>query len=155
MEGLQPRQLRTLFRWFKEGPPGAIPIEQDGRSLGLLQAVGWEDAGALGLMEELARWHAPDFADRAAARRWLTDEVLPTPDCVLFWVKDVRGQAVGHVGLAQLDVVSGIVTISDVLCGNPAAEALVAAAVDALAGWAHDSLRLRVRQDGEQPRIAA
>jgi hypothetical protein len=153
MEGLQPEQLRTLFRWFKEGPPGAIPIEQQGRSLGLLQAVSWEDAGTAGLLEDLAGWHGPGFSV-AAARRWLTDEVLPTPDRVLFWVKDVRGEVVGHVGLSQLGI-DGTVTISDVLCGSPAGEALLAAAVGALVGWVQGSLRLRARREEERPGVAA
>jgi hypothetical protein len=154
MEGLQPEQVRTLFRWFKEGPPGAVAIEQDGRSLGLLQAIGWEDAGTVALLEELARWHGPGMST-SAAQRWLSDEVLPAADRVLFWVKDVRGRAVGHVGLSQLDAVHASVTISDVLCGDPAGEQLVAAAVATLVGWVQKSLRLRARREGERPRAAA
>ena len=46
-------------------------------------------------------------------------DALPTPDRVLFWVKDVQGRAVGHVGLSHLDGVQAAVTITDVLCGRP------------------------------------
>jgi hypothetical protein len=155
MEGLQPEHLRTLFRWFKEGPRGAIAIEQAGRSLGLLQAVGWEDAGTIALLEDLARWHGPALPDGAAARRWLIGEVLPAPDRVLFWVKDVRGRAAGHVGLSRLDPATGSVTLSDVCRAGPDDEALVAAAVAALSGWAQRCLRLHLRRDEERPSAAA
>jgi hypothetical protein len=153
MEGLQPEQLRILFRWFKEGPPGAVAIEKDGQSLGLLQAVGWEDAGTIALLEELSRWHGPDLPDSSAARRWLVDEVLPVGDRVLFWVKDVQGRAVGHVGLSCLDQGRPAVAIADVLCGDPAEIDLVSAGVAALVRWANHSLRLPVHLDPE--RLAA
>jgi hypothetical protein len=155
MEGLQPEQLRILFRWFKEGPPGAIAIEQSGRSLGMLQAAGWEDAGSAGLMDELSAWNRPAFPDRAAARRWLTDEVLPTPDRVLFWVRDVRGRAVGHVGLADLDSAGGTMKLTDVLCGVPGSETLVAAAVEAVVHWVHHALHLQVYRDPQRQVMAA
>ncbi len=144
MDGLRPEQLRTLFRWFKEGPPGAVGIDRDGRSLGLLQAVGWEDAGSLALLEQLARWHEPELPDRAAVRRWLVEEVLPASDRVLFWVKDIQGRPVGHVGLSCLDQGSPGVAIADVLCGEPDEIDLVSAGVAALVRWAAHSLRLHV-----------
>jgi hypothetical protein len=149
MDDLQPEQLEILFRWFKEGPAGAIPIEQDGRPLGVLQAAGWEDAGTPGLMETLARWHGPPFS-ASAVRRWLIDEVLPAPDRMLFWVKDVRGGIVGHVGLSRIDPVQGTVAIRDVLCGIPAGAALLAVALETLIDWAQHSLGLRASREEDQ-----
>lgn len=157
MEGIRFEQLRVLFRWFKEGPPGAIPIERDGRSLGLLQAVTWEDAGNSPVVEQLATWHdsalmsfpEPFPVTPAGARQWLTECVLQTSDRVLFWVKDVRGVAIGHVGLSHHDSDNNTITIVDVLSSSPASEGLLAVAVQTLSGWAHQSLKLRVRQEGE------
>src|SRR5262245_49276038 len=65
MDGLRAREIQTLFRWFKEGPPGAVPIEHDQRSVGLLQAATWEDAAGRPA-ERLAAWHGS-----ASARQWL------------------------------------------------------------------------------------
>jgi hypothetical protein len=146
MDGLHAREICTLFRWFKEGPPGAIPIEQDHRSVGLLQAATWEDAAGAPLLK-LAAWHG-----RSEARQWLVEEVLQTPDRVLFWVKDLRGEMVGHVGLSALDAGTGTITLGDVTSG-PGGEALVAAGAEALAGWVSRSLRLRAWR--EQERAAA
>jgi hypothetical protein len=154
MDGLQPEQLCTLFRWLKEGPPGAIPIEHEGRSLGHLQAVGWEEAGNSAAVEQLARWHLSAGATLpttpSTVRQWL-EQVLHAPDRVLFWVRDARGRAVGHIAILAHDAAT--VTIGDVLCGEPAAARLLAAASGALAGWVSQELGLRVRCD--RPRRSA
>jgi hypothetical protein len=149
MEGPRPEQLRTLFRWFKEGPPGAIPIVSDGRSLGLLQAAGWEDAGTVGVLDRLARWHPP-----SSARGWLVER-LQDADGVLFWIKDVRGQTVGHAGLSHLDPEAGTVALSDVHCGDLEGAALVEAAVRTLLGWVEHSLRVRALVQKQQLPTAA
>ena len=142
MDGLRAREIQTLFRWFKEGPPGAIPIEHDQRSVGMLQAATWEDAGGAAA-DRLDSWHG-----RGTGRRWLVESVLNTPDRVLFWVKDVRGEMIGHVGLSGLDALSGTITVGDVICGVAGQEALMAAAVGCLVGWVGRSLRLRARREG-------
>src|SRR5262245_33037310 len=143
MDGLRVREIQTLFRWFKEGPPGAIPIEHDQRSVGLLQAATWEDAVGPPAAK-LEAWHGP------AVRKWLAEDVLKTPDRVLFWVKDVRGELVGHVGLRGIDDAAGTITVGDVVCGVAGHEALMAAAVGCLVGWVQRSLRLRARREGER-----
>src|SRR5437660_3760809 len=144
MEGPPAQDVRTLLRWMKEGPPGALPVEQGGRSLGCLQAVTWEDAGDPAALGRLARWHGPYAAAPAAARRWLVEQVLPAADRVLFWVKDVRGGFAGHAGLSRLDVAARTAALCDVVAAGPAADRLVAAAALALAGWARATLGLEV-----------
>ncbi len=148
MEGPRPEQLRTLFRWFKEGPPGAIPILSDGRSLGLLQSAHWEDAGTSAVLDRLARWHAP-----AGGRTWLLQR-LEDASGALFWIKDVRGQIVGHAGLTRLDPAAGTLLLADVHCGEPEGAPLVEAAVHALLAWVRQSLCLEVLSD-DQPLPAA
>jgi hypothetical protein len=160
MDGLRGEQLLTLFRWFKEGPPGAVPIEHNDRSIGVLVAVTWEDAGCSAAAGRLAAWHEsaqpfpePFPATSSGARQWLVERVLQTTDRVLFWVKDVRGQAVGHVGLSELDANEGRITVADVLCGAAGHEGLMAAAVNCLTDWLQSSLQLTARLEGE--RLAA
>jgi hypothetical protein len=143
MDGLHAREICTLFRWFKEGPPGAIPIENDQRSVGMLQAATWEDAGGRPV-ERLAAWHGP------GAREWLVESVLKTPDRVLFWVKDVVGEVVGHVGLSDVNDRSGTITVVDVVCGVHGCEGLLVAAVACLTEWAQRSLQLRVCRDDQR-----
>lgn len=148
MDGPTTEQAALLFRWFKEGPPGVVPIGREGRSLGSLRAVTWEDAGDLAALEQVAGWHESAFArypeafpvTPASVRRWLTQQVLPAPDRVLFWVRDVRGERVGHAGLSRLNLKAGTVAVSDVVAAHVVAERLVDEALTALAAWARDTL---------------
>lgn len=146
-------QVYLLFRYLKEGPPGAIPIQKDNRSLGILQAVNWEDAGDHAALERMVRWHESAFAwigesfpvTPASVRRWLLEQVLPAPDRLLFWVKDLRGSFVGHLGLTHLHFDTRSVCIGDLVAATPAAEVLVAQAMTTLAHWTEESLGLVVR----------
>lgn len=152
MDGPTTEHARLLFRWFKEGPPGAIPIEVAGRSLGSLQAVTWEDAGDLAALEQLSGWHESAFVrypesipvSPTSVRRWLVEQVLPAPDRVLFWVRDVRGERFGHAGLSRLDARAATAAISDVVAANVVAERLVNEALTTLTAWARETLGVEV-----------
>lgn len=156
MDGPVPDQVRVLLRWLKDGPPGAIPIAGEGKSFGLLQAVTWEDAGEGTALDRLCRWHESAFAwfpepfpvTAASVRQWLVEQVLPAPDRVLFWVRDVRGGFIGHVGLTAIDVTGGAATLSDRVAGHPTGEGLLTLAVQALEDWAGEWLQVRVRTAG-------
>ena len=147
MDGLQPKQVRTLIRWLKEGPPGAVPIPAGEPSLGSLQVVTWEDAGDREAIERLVRWHKSAFTIFAmpmpvtapAARQWLVEQVLEAPERLLFWVRDVGGQAVGHVGLSRFDYAVRTVALRDVVCGLPGGERLVGEGVETLRGWVRET----------------
>jgi hypothetical protein len=143
MEGPAAQDVRLLLCWLKEGPPGALPVEQDGRSLGCLQAVTWEDAGDPAALARLAQWHGPPLTP-PAARRWLTEQVLAPADRVLFWVKGVGGDFAGHAGLTGLDFTARTAVVGDVVAADPAAAPLVAAAALALAEWARATLGLEI-----------
>jgi hypothetical protein len=152
MDGPTPEQAKLLLRWLKEGPPGAIPIDAEGRSLGSLRTVTWEDAGDLAALEQLTAWHEEAFARYPEAfpvtptsvRRWLVEQVLPAADRILFWVCDVRGERLGHAGLSRLNTAPGTVAVSDVVAANVAAERLVNEALTTIAGWAREALGVEV-----------
>lgn len=146
MENLRARHVQVLLGWFKEGPPGAIAVEPAGR----LQAVTWEDAGDAALMARLAGWRR---AGAEAARRWLTEEVLPAAARALFWVKSGDGEVAGHVGLCQFDFARGTVVVGD-LRGDDGRQALLNAAARSLARWAREALGLRAI-DARQRLVAA
>ena len=118
----------------EEPPP--ISITRKCVSLGTLRAVGWRDADDPARMSLLAAWHLAAFGALAGsllftpeqARRWLLDRVLAQAGRALFWVRDVRGVAVGHLGVTGS-------RIGDRLAAEPAPE-LFAAAEESLAHWA-------------------
>jgi len=149
MNGLMSEQLRVLLRWFKEGPPGAIPLVAEGPSRGALQAVTWEDAGDGEALARLAAWHrvASAAPSREALRQWLTREVLPAEKRALFWVKDAEGRFVGHVGLARFDFLAGEAVVGDVL-GKEGSEPLLSLAVAALGRWLRETFGLRLVEPG-------
>jgi hypothetical protein len=155
MDGPQAQEVRTLIRWLKEGPPGAIPISRGPHPLGSLQAVSWEDAGDLGGMERLGSWHASAFAAFAApaapsgVRQWLVEQVLEAPERVLFWIRDASGRPVGHVGLANFDFRRRTVSLRDVVCDPEGTGPLAASAVETLRAWVRETLRMRA-EDGQR-----
>ena len=163
MDGLATEDICTLLRWIKDGPPGTIPIGSADRSQGRLQVVTWEDAGDRAALDRLRRWHELAFAwfpepfpvTPDGARRWLVDRVLSDPRRILFWVRDVRGEARAHVGLTSIDLDTRTATIGDVILCHPAAAPLASAAVEALAGWVRRELGLRVERGSQARAIAA
>lgn len=148
MDGPTRENVLMLLRWFKEGPPGAIPIEHEGRSLGSLQACTWEEAGDPTILARLAEWHESAFTrfpesrpvTPDAVRAWLVQQVMPTPDRVLFWVKDPRGVCVGHLGISRIDPDAGTGYLCDLVAMNPAAERLLQHAISTLQYWLQTTL---------------
>lgn len=147
MNGPTTEQACLLLQWIKEGPPGAIPVESDGRSLGSLQAVTWEDAGELAALEQLTAWHETAFARfpeaipvaPASVRRWLVEQVLPAHDRVLFWLRNARGERVGHAGLSRLDLDAGTCSITDIVSADIAADRLMNEALGTLRTWSRET----------------
>jgi RimJ/RimL family protein N-acetyltransferase len=143
-------EVRTILRWLKDGPPGAIPLPWSGPPAAL-SCVTWEDAGDRAALARLARWRASAFEffparlprTRGGTRRWLVEEVLDAPERILFWVCDGAGAALGHLGLARFDFAQGTAEVDDVLRGTAGLPGLMGAAIDALAAWSFEALRLR------------
>ncbi|MGL4554629.1 MAG: hypothetical protein ACRC33_25980, partial [Gemmataceae bacterium] len=77
-------------------------------------------------------------------RQWLRERVLRPPGRVLFWVCDVRGVPVGHLGLRRVDGVAPGFEVIDRLAALAGSGPLMEAASAALGGW--------VRGAAETPR---
>ncbi len=148
MDGPTTEQALMLFRWMKEGPVGAIPIEAEDRCHGSLQAVTWEDAGDLAALEQLVSWHQAAFerypetfsVTPTCVRRWLVEQVLLHDDRLLFWVTTVTGERIGHVGLSHLNLEAGTVALSHLIASQVMAERLVHEALVTLTHWARETL---------------
>jgi hypothetical protein len=134
-----------LLRWLKDGPPGTIPFQY-----GSIQALTWEDAGDAVVLETIRGWHPT-----ISVRQWLHGRVLPCPDWILFWIKDVGGQPVGHVGLSFFDLERGTVAITETFCMPETAPDLLTEAMRALADWVRESFGLEALPGGGSQRHAA
>jgi hypothetical protein len=162
MDGLHSGQVRTLIRWIKEGPAGVVPISRPDESLGSLQAVTWDDAGNSTVIELLVGWHRSLLAvfafqmpmSAGGVRRWLMEQVLEAPERLLFWVRDIAGHMVGHVGLSRFDFAERTVAVRDVVCGVGGAEAILAEAVETLKTWVREAFSLRAVDEGQGRAVA-
>jgi hypothetical protein len=162
MDGLHSGQVRTLIRWIKEGPAGVIPVSRPDESLGSLQAVTWDDAGSTAAIERLLSWHSSLLAvfafqmsmTPAGQRRWLMEQVLEAPERLLFWVRDIAGHVIGHVGLSRFDFAERTVAVRDVVCGVGGAEAVLAEAVETLKTWVREAFSLRAVDEGQGRAVA-
>lgn len=151
MDGPTPEDVRILFRWLKEGPPGAIRVEDQGQQQGSLQAVTWEDAGDRLALERLARWQesswgrTPEsFPIRSATiRQWLTEQILSREDRLLFWVRDIHEDSVGHLEIQWLKEKNRAI-LTDRLSDGRRGEWLVERAAQTLANWLRESLGLEL-----------
>ena len=152
MDGPTPEDVRILFRWLKEGPPGAIRVEDQGQQLGSLQAVTWEDAGDRLALERLARWQksswsrAPEsFPIRSGTiRQWLTEEILSREDRLLFWVRDVHEDSAGYLGIQWLKEEKNRAILTDRLSDGRLGERLMERAAHTLGNWLRESLGLEL-----------
>lgn len=163
MDGPTLNQVHLLLRWIKEGPPGMVPLEHEGRGLGSLQACTWEDAGNPHLLHLLAQWHDTAFrrfpqaptVTAQSVRAWLVELVLPPPDRLLWFIKDLTGQPVGHVGVSRLDPVAGTGQLTDLVAADSGAQRLVDLGVVALGEWTQQNLGVRLTAASPATRRAA
>lgn len=136
-----------LLRWLKDGPTGAIPISAEDCSLGVLQAVTREDAGDPAAIARLARWPLPAWAGhsspaRGGPRGWLVNEVFSACDRLLFWVKDVRGEPVGCIGIEVVHLRAGPVLLHGPVAEPSAPPLLLSRASETLRQWVDEALML-------------
>jgi len=156
MDGPTPEDVRILFRWLKEGPPGAICMEDQGRQLGSLQVVTWEDAGDRMALERLARWQeiarggvSEAFPIRSGAiRQWVTEEILSREDRILCWIRDVCGEPVGHLGIQWLGEREKRAILTERLSDGSRFEWLVERGERTLGKWLRESLGLELERPG-------
>jgi hypothetical protein len=162
MDGLPSLQVRTLIRWMKDSPCGAIPISSGQMSLGCLRAVTSDDAACPELLRYLCDWHRSLFAafavpfpvSASGARGWLTEQILEAPERLLFWVRDVAGRPVGHIGLFRFDFVEKTVQLRDVVCGVRGAEDVFAVAIETLKQWVSGGFEMAVVDAAPSRRVA-
>jgi hypothetical protein len=87
-------------------------------------------------------------------RRWLMEQVLEAPERLLFWVRDVAGRAVGHIGLSRFDFAGGTVAVRDVVCGVNGAETLLGEAVETMKLWVREAFGMHAVDAGQGRAVA-
>jgi RimJ/RimL family protein N-acetyltransferase len=141
-------RLLAAVRQLKETPPAPaswVPVFQYGRRVAWLVPVTRGDLGQPEAVSRLSRWRQAAADDlpgpfpltEEGTRRWLAEHILGAGDRLLFWVRDLDGTSVGHVGLSGLDLEGGQVEIDQVVRGQPEAlPGVMYSSVQALVAWA-------------------
>ena len=136
-----------------------IPIVREGLTVGRLRAVGADDADVLARWREAnRRWFTTEFPKNPERTALWVGEVLSSPDRFLVVVETSAGDCIGHVGLRDINLESGAAEIDNVVRGSraPNDEGLMAAAIEALLGFAVGTLglrRIRLRVFTDNPAI--
>src|SRR5262249_29504226 len=119
-------RVQKLLRHCKQaGAAVALPVVHQGRVVARLEPVSWQDAERPEAIALLARWREranPFFPAQfpvtlPGTQRWLLKQLLEVPDRILFWVRGIDRQAVGHVGLFRFDWDGPSVEIDNIVRG--------------------------------------
>jgi RimJ/RimL family protein N-acetyltransferase len=130
METLDADSVLDIISQQKQGPglpDGAHLIRQNGRGAGWLIPVTWADADSRDAVALLADWRQaasdafptqfPVTLD--GTESWIRDRVLAVPDRLLFWVTDLDGTRIGHMGLFHFDPRDRHLGLDNVVRGVP------------------------------------
>lgn len=167
MERLDADKLFDTLRQLKEGPvqpESALLARQNGRSVAWLIPLTWEDADSREAVTLLANWREAAASAFPAqfpvtldgTETWLRQQVLAVHDRILFWVADLDGTRLGHMGLFRLDPERAHIEIDNVVRGVPnALPGVMHSSLAALLDWTFRNLAmhavfLRVFSDNER-----
>lgn len=167
MEPLDPEKVLTLLSQCKQRPvlpEHAQLVRQNSRSIAWLLPVTWDDADCREAVALLADWRAAAaeaFPSQfpvtlLGTQGWLKQQVLEVPDRLLFWVTDLDGTRIGHVGLFRFDLGEGHIEIDNVVRGVPdVLPGVMQCSLRALLDWTFSKLAmnavfLRVFSDNER-----
>lgn len=156
--------LAAIRRMKSAAADAPLLVRQLGRSAGWLLPMTHDDAdspSAIALLTDWRRAAADAFPSQFRVTeegtcRWLKEQVLEIPDRLLFWVADLDGTRVGHVGLYRYDAGERHVEIDNVIRGvHDVHPGLMQAAISALLDWTFAELEmetvfLRVFSDNER-----
>jgi RimJ/RimL family protein N-acetyltransferase len=127
----------------------------------LIHPVSWSDLGDNNLISQLQEWREHNQnafpsvfkVTYSGTARWLKKEVLEREDRLLFLVRDVYGETVGHVGVSSFDYQHKTCEIDNIVRGKVSLQSNVMRyAMQALLNWIRDNInpeyiRLRVFND--------
>jgi RimJ/RimL family protein N-acetyltransferase len=139
-------------------------MRQHGRSLGWLIPVTWDDAESRDAVTLLADWrHAAADAFPSqfpvtleGTGGWLRQQVLEVPDRLLFWVCDLDGNRLGHLGVFRFHEAQRHIEVDNVVRGVPGVlPGVMQSALWALLDWVFakldmNSVFLRVFSDNDR-----
>ncbi len=137
-----------------------LPVRRAGTVVAELRAATPGDAELVaGWRDAHRRWFLSEFSmDISRTRRWIED-VNGSPNRILLMIapSDTPDLAIGHLGLAQIDLVQGAVEVDNVLRGSEDHPGLMSASVRSLLDWVRETLgvpRVFLRVFADNPAVS-
>lgn len=141
-----------------------IKIKNEGKEIGSLVAIGYEDIEKKETIELLMKWRVDNINSFPSSGKitfegtkiWLKNLVLDKKDRILFFVKDNDNNLIGHVGLYRFNYNDKFCEIDNVVRGdNSKSKGLMSFACNAIIDYAINMLGfkdvyLRVLSDNEK-----
>ncbi len=149
------QRVITIFRELKHTIPSpaapVIPIYQDGVVTALLRVVSDTSLRSPREIQNLAswrrksnRWFPSQFrVTIAGTKRWSKTQLLDKEDRILFMIEDLKGRAIGHLGLYRFDFHARSCEVDNVIRGVNRIPGVMTAAVGALCAWGKEVLGVK------------
>ena len=79
----------------------------------------------------------------AGTKKWGKEQLLEKKDRILFMIEDLKGIAIGHVGLYTFDYDKYSCEIDNIIRGEKGVPGVMTAAIDSLCRWGRDVLGVK------------
>lgn len=121
---------------YKASPNLNLELKQDAKVVGSLKPVTKESLENAEDIKLLAKWRAAaqdafpvQFkVTEEGTKRWLENAVLKTKDRMLFWVLDLNGKKIGHVGLFRFNYTEKFCELDNIMRGEQGSKGIIEAA---------------------------
>ena len=153
-------RVEAKIQDYKNSPELSIELKQDGKVMGHLKPVTKESLENADDIKLLAKWReaaqdafpAQFKVTEEGTKTWLDKGVLQPRDRLLFWVTDISGKRLGHLGLFRFNFTKKFCELDNIVRGEVGAPGLIEAACQALIDLCkqelgQDDIYLRVFSD--------
>ena len=146
------RKILSLFKKIKSSGRASqlIPIYEKNRVVAQLRLITSdftnEEVKLLAEWREAsAEWFPSQFkVTKKGTRKWLKEKVINAKDRILFWVQDLEGLFIGHMGLYRFDFKNRSCEIDNVVRGRQnVISGIMTLGLKALLNWTFSTLGIR------------
>ncbi len=154
MDGTYRERVLSTIRNLKIASPRAgnwFAIFDRDECMTNLDPVTWADVDTPDSIQLLADWRQASQNSFPAifpvsldgTRRWLIEQVLETPDRLLFWVKSPEGKKIGHAGIFRIDFEEQNLELDNVVRGvSRVMRGAMYSSVQAILSWVFTTLEM-------------
>jgi RimJ/RimL family protein N-acetyltransferase len=145
---MESESVLATVRRLKDNPETALRVMRQGVLVARLLPVTWADDSpeSVAVLAEWRKAASDAFPSQfpvtlAGTRRWLVHQLLELSERLLFWVTDLGGRRIGHVGLFHFNFELNEVELDNIVRGaQNALPGVMEASIRALIDWTFETL---------------